>query len=110
MQLTSKIAGKNATVRLYPNRVEWERVGMGAGAKALLGTATLGASLIATGVTQKRESEMVPLKSVSHVSSKRDGLSNTKVILTTAGGDVELRCSHADAKAFVAQVNTLLLG
>lgn len=110
MELTSRIAGKNAKVRLYPDRIEWERVGMSGGAKAALGVATLGVSLAATGISQNRETEMVPLRSVSHVATKRDGLSNTKVTLTTGGGDVELRCGHADAKAFVDHVNRLLLG
>lgn len=110
MQLTSKIAGKNATIALYPDRLEWERAGMSGGAKAALGVATLGVSLAATGVSHKRETEMVPLRAISHVSTKRDGLRNTLVTLTTAGGDVEVRCGHDDAKRLVAEVNRLLLG
>lgn len=110
MQLTSKIAGKNSTVRLFPGRVGWERAGMGAGAKGLVGTATPGVAPISTGVAPKLESEMAPLRSVSHVASKRDGLSNTKATLSTACGDVGLRCSLADAKAFVSPFNTLVLG
>lgn len=111
MELTSHIAGRNAKVRLYSDRVEWTREGrMSGGAKAALGVATAGLSLAATGVTRKRESEMIPLRSVAHVGTKKDGMRNTKVVLTTAGGDVELRCAHADAKRFAEAVQRAMLG
>lgn len=58
MEFTSHITGKNAKVRLWPDRIEWELVGrMSTGAKAVLGAATMGMSLLATGVRRKRAIE-----------------------------------------------------
>ncbi len=111
MELTSHIDGKNARVRLYSDRVEWERVGrMGGGAKAALGVATLGVSLAATGVTRKRETEMVPIRSIAGVSTKKDGLRNTLVVLATPAGELGFRISHGEAERFASELRRLLLG
>lgn len=110
MTLTSHIAGKNATVRLYASRVEWER-GAGLGLSTESGSKwKSGMAHVANALTsKKRESESLPLRSISHVGSKRDGMIWTKVVLTTSAGDVELRCTHADAKRFVSEVQRLML-
>lgn len=110
LEVTSRIAGRNAKVQLFPDRIEWTREGlMSSGAKVALGVATAGLSLAATGVGRKRDTEMIPVRAVSHVSTRKDGLRFTVVTLATAGGDVELRCSHGDAKVFVDAVRHVML-
>lgn len=110
LEFTSHIAGKNAKVRLFTDRVEWERVGrMGSASKATLGVFTLGASLAVTGVGRKRETEMVPIRSISGVSTKKDGPLNTRVVLGTPAGELGFRISHREAERFASEVRRLIL-
>lgn len=110
MELTSHIEGKNATVRLFADRVEWERKGaMSGGAKAALGVATAGLSLFATGVGSKRDTQMIPVRSIAGVSTRREGLRFTVVALATPAGELGFRVSHREAEAFAGAVRGLLL-
>lgn len=91
---TSHIAGKNAAVAIYPDRIEWTRKGSSV-ARATAATMTLGASLLRG---RKEETETIPMKAITNVSTKRDGLMNSAVVVTTAGGQVAFRVSHDEAK------------
>lgn len=56
LQFKSHIAGKNATVTIFPDRVEWSRKGwLGTGTKAGLAFMTMGASLAATGIRRHED-------------------------------------------------------
>lgn len=111
MHLKSHINGRNATVTIYPDRVEWRRKSiMTTGAKAALGVATAGMSLLATGVRGTDEGEIIPIDQISHVSRKRGMGLNTVVVLTTSAGDLELRVSHADADHVIELVNAIKRG
>ena len=56
LELTSHIAGKNAKVFLWPDRLEWSRKGlMSTGTKAGVAIATGGLSYLATGFRGKKE-------------------------------------------------------
>lgn len=105
-EFTSHTAGKNATVSIFADRIEWKKAGSKVG-HATKATMTLGLSLLGG---KKEETEMIPLRAVSHVASKRDGLMNSKVIVTTAGGNVEFRVSHSEADKVKKTIMNALAG
>lgn len=74
MTFASHIAGKNAQVTIFADRVEWSKSGMMGGSKG---------------------SEMVPMRSISSVTTKKDGMVNTVVQVATSGGMIEMRCGHS---------------
>ena len=90
-QFTSHIEGKTAQVMIYAERIEWERPRR-ALSKKDMGT------------------EMIPVKSMSSVITKRDGLAFTKVVVVTSGNTVEFRVTHADAKNVKDVLTQLILG
>lgn len=109
-EFTSHIEGRNARVRLYPDRIEWERMGrMSGAAKATLGVATGGLSLIATGVTRKRDTAMLPIRGIGGVTTHKDGLRNTLVRVSSAAQVIDFRISHAEAQRFVSELQRLML-
>lgn len=110
LEFTSHIGGKNAHVRLYPDRLDWSRKGwLSTGAKAGLAVATAGLSYVATGLRGKQEGESVPIRSISHVGRKNSGFQD-KVTITTAGGDLEMRVSRSEADLLVRELNSLING
>ena len=110
LEFKSHIAGKNAHVRLYPDRLEWSRKGwMSTGAKAGLALATVGMSYLATGVRGKEEGEAIPIRSIAHVQHGNSGFQD-KVTIRSAAGDLEMRVSRSEAKELVAQLNALING
>lgn len=101
IEFDSHVAGKNATVRLWPDRVEWKQGGwMGSGSKAALGALTFGASLVVTGVRGKKDESMIPVRSINSVTNKKSGLTKTMVVVNTSGGAIEFRCSGSQAEKF----------
>lgn len=101
---TSHISGKNATVHIYPDRIEWERLKERSGA---LVVATGGLSLL----TKRRKdgTEMIPVKNISSVATKRDGMLNTIVTVITSGNTIDFRVSHAEAQQVRDVLNRLIL-
>lgn len=109
-EFVSHIEGKNANVRIYPDRVEWARAGKVSKGKAALGVMTAGMSLAATGVrSQKGSSEMIPIKSLTSVTTEKDGF-QMKVVLVTSGNTVEMRVSKGEALAVKDTLTRLMLG
>ena len=105
MKFKSHIDGKNADVEIYPDRIEWKREGGVSGAKVAAGMMTLGLSMIATGVKGGRSgSEMIPMKAITGVTTKRDGMINTIVSVTSSSQAIGFRVSHKEAE----QIKTLL--
>lgn len=101
MQFDSHIAGKNATVRVWPDRIEWGKTGlMSTGAKLGLGLATAGMSLLATGVRGKGQDEMILIRSISSVTSAKSGLTKNEVSVMTPAGAIAFRCSQREAEDF----------
>ncbi|NHB84696.1 hypothetical protein G7085_08965 [Tessaracoccus sp. HDW20] len=108
-EFTSHITGKNAKVRLWPDRIEWELVGrMSTGAKAVLGAATMGMSLLATGVRGKRETNMILVRSITGVTTRKSGLMQNEVVVSTPAGTVDFRCSTSEAAEFKRQLLALI--
>jgi len=108
---TSHIAGKNAKVEIYSDRIEWNRPRGVSGGKLAAGAMTGGLSLLATGFKNgKAGTEMIPVKSISSVATKRDGLLNTLVQVITSGNTIDFRVSHAEAETVRRVLNDLILG
>ncbi|MFE6966970.1 SHOCT domain-containing protein [Agromyces sp. NPDC057679] len=108
---TSHILGKNARVRVYDTHVEWEKPRGVSGGKITAGILTGGVSLLATGVKNgKHETEMIPIKNITSIVTKRDGMMNSKVQVITAGNTLDMRVSHAEAAKVKDVVQRLMHG
>jgi len=107
---TSHIAGKNAVVKIYANRVEWEKPRGVSGGKLTAGLLTGGLSLLATGVKNGDSgTEMIPVKAITSVATKRDGFSNSVVSVITAGATVDFRVAHKEAATVKDTLTRLML-
>ena len=103
MQFDSHVAGKNATVRLWPDRIEWVQDGwMGPGTKVAMGAMTMGASLLATGARGKRDENIIPIRTISSVTSRKSGLTKNEGVVSSGAGTIALRCSEREAAQFKA--------
>lgn len=108
---TSHIEGKNATVSIYSDRLEWVKPRGISGGKITAGLLTAGVSLLATGVKGgKSGTEMIPVKSINSVTTKRDGMINSKVVVVTSGNTIEFRVSHSEANEVKDVLTRLILG
>lgn len=107
----SHIDGKNATVSVFQDRIEWIKPRGLSGGKLTAGLMTGGMSLLATGFKNgKSGTEMIPVKSMTSVTTSRDGFLNTKVSVITAGNTVDFRVSHAEAAQVKTVITQLMLG
>lgn len=110
-EFTSHINGKNATVTIYPDRIEWLRPRGVSGGKITAGIMTLGVSVLATGVKDgKSGTEMIPIRSISSVTTRRDGMMNSFVSVITTGNTVDFRVSHKEAATVKDTLTRLMLG
>lgn len=110
-QFTSHVQGKNAKIAIYSDRVEWDRPRGVSGGKITAGIMTAGLSMLATGVKSGQAgTEMIPVKSISSVTTKRDGFLNTIVQVITSGNTVDFRVSHQEAAAVKDVLTQLILG
>lgn len=108
---TSHIDGKNAKVSVFQDRIEWVKPRGVSGGKLAAGFMTAGMSLLATGVKSgKSGTEMIPIKSMSSVTTSRDGLLNTKVSVITSGNTIDFRVSHSEAAQVKNVLTQLILG
>lgn len=108
---TSHIDGKNAKISIYADRVEWIKPRGISGGKITAGLMTGGLSLLATGVKNgKSGTEMIPVKTISSVTTRRDGMLNTVVSVITSGNTVDFRVSHAEAKTVKDTLTQLIMG
>jgi putative oligomerization/nucleic acid binding protein len=70
-----------------------------------------GVSLLGTGIrSRKAGSEVILVKAISSVVTKRDGLRFTKVVITCSGNMIGFRVPHGDAPNIKALVTDLALG
>ena len=107
LSFTSHIAGKNATVQVYADRIEWQQAGK---ARVGLGVLTMGASALVPGLRRSGGgSEMIPMRSVTSVTSRKDGLRNSIVSIICSGNVIDMRVSHGEAEQVKATVMRQLL-
>ena len=110
LTFTSHIAGKNARVDIWNDRIEWEKPRGVSGGKVLAASLTLGASALLTGLKNGDSgTEMIPVRSISSVTTKRDGMLNTVVSVITSGNTIDFRVSHAEAEQVRQILNELIL-
>lgn len=106
----SHIEGKNARVRLYPDRLEWERQDkMTTGAKAATAVMTMGLSYAATGFKQNRDTETIYVRQITSVKTKRH-IVNTSLIVIAAGNTIDMKISHDEADRVKRELNMLMAG
>ena len=101
VEVTSHIGGKNARVRVFPDRVEWERPKSVSGAKMTAAVLTVGMSAAVTGGVKSRRgagTEVIPMRAITSVTTRRDTVVNDVVSIITAGNTIDLRCSRKDAE------------
>jgi len=103
---TSHVAGKNARVSIFPDRVEWSRAGISAG-KITAGIMTGGLSMLATGVRNK-DTEMIPVRAITSVSTKKE-LMNTTVNVMASGSIIGFRVSHGEADKVKSTLQGLMV-
>ncbi|AWE52395.1 MULTISPECIES: SHOCT domain-containing protein [Streptomyces] len=111
MTFKSHIEGKNADVAIYHDRVEWSRTRGMSAKKLTAGFLTGGASLLATGVrSSDAGTEMIPVRNIASVVTKRDGLLFTKVVVVASGNNIEFRVPHDTAPRIKSLLTDLILG
>lgn len=103
MTFTSHIAGKNAKVAIYPDRIEWEQQGRLTATRVLSGAALVGHGRKGGG------SEMIPIRAITSVTTRKDGLTNHAVSIITGGNTIDMRVSKSEAEQIKATVTRLML-
>lgn len=103
MEFTSHIAGKNAKVAIYPDRIEWEQQGRITATRVLTGAALVGHG------RKGGSSEMIPIRAITSVTTRKDGLTNHAVSIITGGNTIDMRVSKAEAEQIKATVTRLML-
>ena len=102
MTFTSHIAGKNATVEIHEDRIEWERQGKVSALKLATGAA------LVTGARKGGSTEMIPIRHITSVTTRKDGLRNHAVSIATAGNTIDMRVSKDEADQIKATISRLM--
>jgi hypothetical protein len=92
MVVTSRDDGRNATVTLWPDRIERVK------AKKMMSVGRA-----------HQDVEVTPIRSVSSVQAQKDGMAWTKVTVYASGNTIEFRVGHAQAAAFRDAITQLIL-
>lgn len=106
MQFKSHIAGRNADVTLYQDRVEWSKPGRSWIGPAIAAVFTVGIALIwyrGSG----RTTEIIPIRSINSVTSRQVGM-GAAVSVITSGNTIDMRCSRAEGEEFQRRVMGLI--
>lgn len=110
MKFKSHVTGKNADVEVYIDRIEYTKESrMGTASKLALGAATLGTSMLATGVSGKKGTEVIPIKSINSVVTKKDGIRFTAVQVIASGNTIDFRVGHGEAEGIRTCLIELML-
>lgn len=112
MTFKSHISGKNADVAIFNDRIEWGREGRFSGGKAGLAVMTGGLSLAAkAGRTSSKGAgtEMIPIRSISSVTTKKDGLRFWAVSIVTSGNTIDMRVTKEEADQAKGLLTQLML-
>lgn len=85
----SKIDGKNADVEIWSDRIEWS---------------------VTSTITRRRDTQMIPLRSVTSIQSSRDGMTHHKVTVHAGAQAIEMRSDKATCEKVKTLVSRLMLG
>lgn len=102
MEFTSHIAGKNAKVAIYPDRIEWEQQGR------VTATRALGGALLTGSLRKGGGTEMMPIRAITSVTTRKDGLRNYAVSVIAAGNTIDMRVSKDEAEKIKATIMELM--
>jgi len=111
----SHVAGRNARVRVYPDRIEWSQPGRTTAANVLLiilAVYTIGLTLLARACRPRfaeQGRQMLAMRSVQSVSSRRDGL-HTAVVVSAGANEIGFRVPHSAAPSIEQLLRDLVLG
>lgn len=100
-EFTSHISGKNAKVRVYPDRIEWEQQGR------ITATRALGGALLTGSLRKGNATEMMPIRAITSVTTKK-GLRNTKLTIIASGNSIEANIGHSEAEAVKSTIMRLM--
>lgn len=84
--------GRNADVTLWPDRIE-----------RVLQRKRVSLS------RARQDAEVIPVRSISSVQAKKDGMVYTKVIAMASGNTITFRLRHEDAHRFKDELTKLIL-
>ena len=110
LEFTSHVDGKNATVQIFVDRVEFNKPGRVTITRLAGASVTLGATLLGSGLRTGGEAEMIPIKNISSVHTGKDGLRFHKVVITASNAEIEFRVDKAIADAAKELISQLILG
>jgi hypothetical protein len=110
LEFTSHIDGKNATVQVFADRIEYTKPGRVTLTRLAGASMTMGATLLGSGLRTGGDAEMIPIKSISSVNTGKDGLRFHKVVITASNAEIEFRVDKAIADAVKALISELILG
>lgn len=85
-------AGRNSTITLWPDRIERVQ-------DHRLGSLS----------RAKQDTEVIPVRAISSVQAKKDGLAYTKVTVYASGNNVEFRVGHAEAQRLKDEITKMVL-
>jgi len=86
MEFTSHVAGRNAKVAIYPDRIDWSRTGLKAWGS-------------------RKDTNFIPIRQIQGVTTHKAGLGYTTVRVAAAGDATEFRVTKREAE----QVRSTLL-
>lgn len=92
LMVTSHDEGKNAKVTVWPDRIERIK------AKSMMSLSRA-----------NQDTEVIPIRSVSSVQAKKDGMMWTNVTVFASGNNINFRIRHQEAQAFKNVVMDLVL-
>jgi hypothetical protein len=96
MQFPSHIAGKNAKVAIYPDRIEWSRSGLKVPG-GVTGT-VLSGGLALLAASSRKDTNMIPIRQIQGVTTHKAGLGFTTVRVASAGDATEFRVTKREAE------------
>ncbi len=109
-EFTSHIDGKNASVQIFADRVEYTKPGRVTLTRLAGASMTMGTSLLATGIRSGGDAEMIPIKNITSINTGKDGLRYHKVVITASNAEIEFRVDKAVADAVKVLLSQLMLG
>lgn len=114
-RLESHVAGRNARVTIWADRIEWSQPGRTTVANVLLvilAVYTVGLSLLISACRprfKERGRQMLAMTAVQSVAARRDGL-HTAVAVVAGATTISFRVPHSESERIEALIRDLVLG